>query len=153
MARPEKSGGAGSFSLFSLMVLVTLVALFFVVHEWSSLAAFLGTLLVAPALVRTTVLADRKYRAGQPWTIAEKIRVFGTSLGVVLITALVAAVAFLLVSLLFGALGLVFGWAMGIQGLEVDTAVVGTAGGMIWGMAAALLTVTYIAWRYWFPEE
>lgn len=78
---------------------------------------------------------------------------FAWSLLAVLATALVALLAFALVSLLFGVLGLLFGWAMGIEGLEVDSAVVGTAGGMIWGMGAALLTATYLVWRYWFPEE
>jgi hypothetical protein len=127
-------GGSSSFSLFSLMVLLTSVAFFLVVNEWNSLVAFIGTLLVAPALVRTTILADRR-------------------LLVVLATAFVSLLAFALVSLLFGVLGLLFGWAMGIEGLEVDSAVVGTAGGMIWGMGAALLTATYLVWRYWFPEE
>jgi hypothetical protein len=146
-------GGSSSFSLFSLMVLLTSVAFFLVVNEWNSLVAFIGTLLVAPALVRTTILADRRLRSGQPWSVLEKLQSFAWSLLVVLATALVSLLAFALVSLLFGVLGLLFGWAMGIEGLEVDSAVVGTAGGMIWGMGAALLTATYLVWRYWFPEE
>lgn len=152
-SRQENVGGSGSFSLFALLVLLTSVALFLVVNEWSSLAAFIGTLLVAPALVRTTILTDRQLRSGRPWSVLEKSRAFAWSLLIVLATALVALVAFILVSLLFGGLGLLFGWAIGIQGLEVDTAVVGTAGGMIWGMGAALLTATYLVWKYWFPEE
>jgi hypothetical protein len=152
-SRPESIGGSGSFSLFSLLVLLTSIALFLMVNEWNSLAAFLGTLLVAPALVRTTILADRRLRSGHPWSVMGKVRSFAWSLLVVVATALVALVAFMLVSLLFGGLGLLFGWAIGIEGLEVDTAVVGTAGGMIWGMGAALLVATYLVWRYWFPES
>lgn len=151
--RPENVGGSGSFSLFALLVLLTSIALFLVVNEWSSLAAFIGTLLVAPALVRTTILADRRLHSGRSWSVLEKSRSFAWSLLIVLATALVALIAFMLVSLLFGGLGLLFGWAIGIEGLEVDTAVVGTAGGMIWGMGAALLTATYLVWKYWFPEE
>lgn len=146
-------GGGASFSLFSLLVLLTGVALFLVVNDWSRLAAFIGTLLVAPALIRTTILADRKLREGRPWSVAEKVRSFAWSLLIAVATGLVALAAFVFVSLAFGLLGLLFGWAMGIEGLEVDSAVVGTAGGMIWGMGAALLTATYVVWRYWFPEE
>jgi hypothetical protein len=83
----------------------------------------------------------------------QRIRAFAESLLIVFVTGLAGLIAFVLVSLLFGLIGLLFGWAMGIEGLRFDSAVVGTAGGMVWGMGGALLTVTYVAWRYWFPEE
>ena len=149
----EKSGGAGSFSLFSLLVLISGVALFLAVYEWNRLAALAATLLTAPALIRTAVLADRALRRSQPWSVMQRFQSFAGSLVIVLLTTCVGFLAFIAVSLLFGLIGLCLGWAMGIEGLEVDSAVVGTAGGMIWGMGAALLVGTYLAWRYWFPEE
>lgn len=148
----EKSGGAGSFSLFSLLVLLSGVGLFLGIYEWNRLAALAATLVTAPAMVRTAVLSDRVLRLGQPWSVLERCRSFAGSLVIVLLTGCAGLLAFIAVSLLFGLIGLLLGWAMGIEGLEVDSAVVGTAGGMIWGMGGALLVVTYVAWRYWFPE-
>jgi hypothetical protein len=90
---------------------------------------------------------------GQPWSVLQQFRSLAGSLLIVSVTGLAGLLAFILVSLFFGLIGLLFGWAMGIEGLEFDSAVVGTAGGLVWGMGGALLTVTYIAWKYWFPEE
>lgn len=148
--QPSAGGGV---SLFALLVLLTCIGLFLGIYEWNRFLALASTLLVAPALIRTTVLADRQRRLGKPWTVLERFRSFAGSLLIVLITGLAGLFAFVLVSLFFGLIGLLFGWAMGIEGLEFDSAVVGTAGGMVWGMGGALLTVTYVAWRYWFPEE
>lgn len=148
----QPSTGSG-FSLFALLVLLTCIGLFLGIYEWNRFAALASTLLVAPSLIRTTVLADRQRRIGQPWSVLQRFRSFAGSLLIVLITGFAGVLAFMVVSLFFGLIGLLFGWAMGIEGLEFDSAVVGTAGGMVWGMGGALLTVTYIAWRYWFPEE
>lgn len=139
--------------MFALLVLLTCIGLFLGIYEWNRLLALGATLVVAPALIRTTVLADRQRRMGEPWSVAQRFRSFGGSLLIVIATGLAGLLAFLLVSLLFGLIGLLFGWAMGLEGLEFDSAVVGTAGGMVWGMGGSLLTVTYLAWRYWFPEE
>lgn len=150
--KPESSAGSG-FSLFALLVLLTCIGLFLGIYEWNRFLALASTLMVAPALIRTTVLADRQRRLGKPWTLVERFRSFAGSLLMVLLTGLAGLLAFVLVSLIFGLIGLLFGWAMGIEGLEFESAVVGTAGGIVWGMGGALLTVTYVAWRYWFPEE
>lgn len=151
-SRPQPPAGSG-YSLFALLVLLTCIAVFLGVYEWNRFLALASTLIVAPALIRTTVLADRQRRMGQPWSVWQRLRSFGGSLLIVQATGCAGLAAFLLVSLLFGLIGLLFGWAMGIEGLEFDSAVVGTAGGMVWGMGAALLAVTYVAWRYWFPED
>lgn len=151
--RKGQSSTGGGFSLFALLVLLTCIGMFLGIYEWNRFAALASTLVVAPALIRTTVLADRQRRTGQPWRILQRFRSFAGSLLIVLVTGLAGFVSFMLVSLFFGLIGLLFGWAMGIEGLEFDSAVVGTAGGLVWGMGGALLTVTYVAWKYWFPEE
>jgi hypothetical protein len=149
----RQSSTGGGFSLFALLVLLTCIGLFLGIYEWNRFAALASTLLVAPALIRTTVLADHQRRIGQPWSVLQRFRSLAGSLLIVLVTGLAGLLAFILVSLFFGLLGLLFAWAMGIEGLEFDSAVVGTAGGLVWGMGGALLTVTYIACKYWFPEE
>lgn len=151
--RNRQSTSGGGFSLFALLVLLTFIGMFLGIYEWNRFAALASTLLVAPALIRTTVLADRQRRMGQPWSVLQQFRSLAGSLLIVSVTGLAGLLAFILVSLFFGLIGLLFGWAMGIEGLEFDSAVVGTAGGLVWGMGGALLTVTYIAWKYWFPEE
>jgi hypothetical protein len=151
--RHVQSSTGGGFSLFALLVMLTCIGMFLGIYEWNRLAAIASTLLVAPALIRTTVLADRQRRMGQPWSVMQRFQSLTGSLLVVLLTGLAGLLTFILVSLFFGLIGLLFGWAMGIEGLEFDSAVVGTAGGLVWGMGGALLTVTYIGWKYWFPEE
>ena len=105
----SRSSAGSGFSLFSLLVLLTCIGLFFGIYEWSRWAALAATFWVAPALIRTTVLADRQRRQGEPWAIVDKALAFGSSLLVVLATGLVGLLAFVVVSLMFGLIGLLFG--------------------------------------------
>jgi hypothetical protein len=47
---------------------------------------------------------------------------------------------------------MLFGSAVSNGDLSFDVAVVGTAGGMIWGMAGALLAIGYSAYSTWMPD-
>lgn len=46
---------------------------------------------------------------------------------------------------------MILGGLMGLGDLQVDSAVLGTAGGMVWGIAAAALAVCFVACRIWKP--
>ena len=55
--------------------------------------------------------------------------------------------------MLFGLAGMVFSAAVGASELNSDAAIVGTASGMIWGFAAALLATGYVILRTWVPGD
>ena len=153
MSRVDQNpSNSATFSLRVLFFAVTAIAFFLGLYQVNGLAALGATLIIAPALVRTTISAELHRRAGQPFSWTTRSQCFLTSVGFVLITFLAGAVAFVLVSILFGLFGLFLGFAAGVGEMAYDTAIVGTAGGMIWGMAGALLAVTFTVWKYWLPK-
>lgn len=149
--RPSFSGGT-SISLRCLFQIVTGCGVFFAVLRVSPMIAIFGTIIIAPAIIRTGLAAEGYQLESLPFGIKRRITVFMESLGVVLLTAVFAGSVFLVISFLFGILGMLFGSAVSNGDLSYDVAVVGTAGGMIWGMAGALLAIGYSAYTTWLPE-
>ena len=76
-----------------------------------------------------------------------------SSIGVVLLTVGLAVGAFLVVSLAFGVFGMLMSMMLGSASLSSDAAVIGTVGGMIWGVGGAVLATAYSICKLWFPEE
>ena len=75
------------------------------------------------------------------------------SVGVVLLTGVFSVLVFSVISMCFGLLGMIFSTAIGSSDLMVDAGIVGTAGGMIWGFAGAMLSTSYIILKTWIPTE
>ena len=144
--------GKATISLRCLLQIVTGCGIFFAVLRFSPMLAIVGTIVIAPAIIRTGLASERYRLENQPFGVNRRLIVFVESLGVVLLTGLFAGSVFLIVSCLFGLLGMLFGSAVSDGDLSFDVAVVGTAGGMIWGMAGALLAVGYSAYSIWVPN-
>ena len=134
-------------SLLCLLQIVTGCCVFFAILRLSPLVAILGTIIVAPAIIRTGLAAEAYRLGGTPFGISRRIAVFLESMSLVVLTGLFAASIFLTISFAFGIFGMVFGMAIFDGDLSSDVAIVGTAGGMIWGLAGALLAIGYFAYR------
>lgn len=142
-----------SFSLMMLFQITTASALFFACLRYSPLAAIVLTILFAPAVIRTGQISDIHKQNIMEFGLAKRIRCFFGSIAVVILTVAFAVLVFVLVSLTFGLLGMVFSTAVGSADLSIDAAIVGTAGGMIWGFAGAMLATGFAVIRMWLPKE
>jgi hypothetical protein len=54
-----------------------------------------------------------------------------------------------IVSFAFGVLGMLFGFAVAQTDFLYEAGIIGTVGGMIWGMAAGFLTIVFLLVRLW----
>ncbi len=145
--RPSRS----SLTLAGLFQILTGCGVFFAVMRFSPLIAILGTIVVVPAVIRTAIAADLHRQNGFEFDWRLRLSTFAHSLGMVFLTGGFGAAVFLIVCCVFGFLGLAFGFMMSYGDLSLDAAVVGAAGGMIWGMAGALLAVFYSVLKTWMP--
>lgn len=92
--QPTIAGRLGSFSLASLMLFVTLVA---IVCGMISVVPGVGialALILLPVLAHTIILAHRERELGHVLRPGEKIILFFGSLGLVLVAGVAAAIAF-----------------------------------------------------------
>lgn len=140
-------------TLRALFQIVTCCCVFFAVLRFSPSLALALTLIIAPSLIRTAIVSELQRRRGLPFTVGSRLRVFISSIGIVLITIGLAAVAFVLVSLGFGLLGMLFGFAISSTDYIVEAGIIGTVGGMIWGLAGAVFAVFFALCKYWNPLE
>ena len=143
---------AAAISLAYLFHLVTGCALFFACYRQSPMLALSLTLIIAPTLIRTQVASEFHRKEGLEFNWRTRLTYFGTSMVVVMTTFLISGLAFLCVSMMFGIFAVLLGGLMGLNDLRVDSAVLGTAGGMVWGIAAAFLAICFTATRVWKPK-
>lgn len=145
------SQSSSSISLAYLFHILTGCGLFFACYRLSPLLALTLTIVLSPTLIRTHLAAEihRQNRLIFDWSL--RLKYFVSSLGVVLLTYLLAGLAFCSVSMLFGLFAVILGGLMGLGDLQVDSAVLGTAGGMVWGMGAAFLAICFAAVKVWKP--
>ena len=87
-------GSRPRFTLNSLMLLVTLVAVCFGVFRVAPGLAILLLIVVAPALFRTFVSGARRKQRGEQVSIGDKVLAFAGSLGIMLLIAMAAGVSF-----------------------------------------------------------
>jgi hypothetical protein len=137
--RPIAAETPLQFSLASLLLLITFVAVCFGAF-WT--APGLGVLLIilgVPALIRTAIATNRRQQAGGPSTFVDKIGVFLVSLLIMSAVWMSSAVAFAVVC----TLGVVPIGMMGGDDFTLALAV-GVIGGLISAIALAtwLLRVT-----------
>jgi hypothetical protein len=132
---------AASISLACLFQVLTACCIFFACLNFSPLLAMIGTIVTAPAIIRTGYAAELHLRAGKRFSWPQRIHCFLESGVIVLLTLLFAVIASSLISLLFGAFAVGFSMLYGVTDSLMDIAVVGTAGGMVWGLAGAILAI------------
>ncbi|MCO6454564.1 MAG: hypothetical protein J5I93_04530 [Pirellulaceae bacterium] len=99
---PMRAEAARTFSLESLMLVVTLVAVCLSVGVWVPGLGILLAVLSTPALVRTVVVQLRRKAQGQPLSVGEKLTTFLASLGFVVLIGVA-----LLITLFFACLAIV----------------------------------------------
>ena len=140
-----------SVSLWTLFQVVTCCCIFFAVLRYSPSLALAVTVIVAPALIRTAMASEIKRRRSRSFSLRERLVVFANSLGVVLLTIGFGIAAFVAVSLGFGLLGMLFGFAVANTDYLAEAGIIGTVGGMIWGMAGAVFAMFYAVCKLWCP--
>lgn len=141
----------GAFSLQAMFVILSASCVFFAVLKVSPLAAFIVSIFVAPALIRTAWSSDLHRRNKEEFEWYSRLGCFVESCGVVLLTYLIGFAAFAVVCLLFGFLGMLFGLMVSAD-LWFDAAVLGVTGGIVWGMAGAMMAIIVTATRIWPPK-
>jgi hypothetical protein len=93
-ARPSAQG-ISTYSLSSLFLIVTLAAVCFGLISQAPGLAIPLIVLITPAILNTFIKSRKQQRAGSEFTTGDKIRVFASSVGVVLSVIVAGAVAFL----------------------------------------------------------
>ena len=144
---------SASFSIKTLFQITTASALFFACLRFSPILAIGITVFVAPAIIRTGLISDMYRRNNLPFRLATRLQFFASSLGVVVLLIAIGGLAFVSTSLMFGLFGMAFSTMVGSRELSTDAAVIGTAGGMVWGMAAAMLAVGFAIVKTWLPKH
>ena len=142
---------SASLSLLCLFQVLTACCVFFACLRISPSLTLFGTILISPAIIRTAWASDLYRRRRKKFCWKTRLSFFLGSLGVVVTTISLGGLVFSLICLVFALLGLLFGLMVSTD-LILEAAVVGTAGGMIWGMAGALLAVAFTATRIWTPQ-
>ena len=137
-----------SISLMCLFQVLTACCIFFACLRISPLLALVGTIVVAPAVIRTGIAADMYLRAGELFSWRQRVYCFVESAGIVVLTLLLAIVVSAAISLTFGFFTVGLSMLYGVKDSLMDIAVIGTAGGMLWGMGGAMLAICATA-RIW----
>lgn len=132
--------------------ILTACCIFFAVLRASPLLAIIGTVIATPAIIRTAMAADLYQRHGIKFNWKRRLRCFLESTGLTVVTIALSATVFALTSMAFGLICVAAAFVMGISDMATDFAFVGTAGGMIWGAAAGILSFGLCA-RKWQPDE
>lgn len=147
----SKLDKTNSVSLLTLFQVVTCCCIFFAVLRFSPSTALAITIVVAPALIRTAVASEMRRRKKVPFSLKSRALVFMHSIWVVLITIGFGVAAFVAVSLGFGILGMLFGFAIASTDYLAEAGIIGTVGGMIWGMAGAVFAIFFALCKFWKP--
>jgi hypothetical protein len=80
-AEPSRPGPSLQFSLASLLLMVTLIAVVLGGYAHSPCIGIALAILAAPAVLYTAIAARRRQRRGKPMSAAEKVVVFGDGVG------------------------------------------------------------------------
>lgn len=136
----EERKFAGQFSLASVFLIITLIA---VCLGSLRLAPGLGVLLIivaTPALVRTCVVGIREKRAGRTLSIGEKVVAFLASSAIIVLVGVAGFIAFQIAC--WGSCAMI----AGIQQKEGENALlVGLGTGSIAGIG----TIIWLIWKTW----
>jgi hypothetical protein len=90
----ERQGGPGQFSLASLILVMTLVAVCLGVLMAAPGLGILLIIVAVPALVRTVVTGSQQKGTGAPLSLGQKVVAFITSLGLMIAVGIAGIIAF-----------------------------------------------------------
>lgn len=93
-AAADLQGGAGQFSLATILLVITLVAICLGTFRLSPGMGIWVVIVATPALVRTFIAGIRQKSAGHRLTLGEKILAFIASAGIIILIGVAAVVAF-----------------------------------------------------------
>jgi hypothetical protein len=138
------------FSLSSLMLTITLLAVVLGVARISPGIGIGLAIVATPALLRTCVAAVRRKSRGRPMTPREKLSVFAASLGVVLTIVVAAGAAFYATCWagFFGGATVSSLWAEGYGPIGW-----GLVTGLVVGVVVAICVAILLARRLWPRKE
>lgn len=142
---PTEQFAARQFSLSSLMLTITLLAVVLGVARLSPGIGIGLAIVATPALVRTCITAVRRKTRGQPMTPLEKVGVFSATLGAVLTVLIAAGAAFYATCWagFFGGAAVSSIWAQGYDSIGW-----GLVTGVLLGIVVGLY-VAYLLIRLW----
>jgi hypothetical protein len=141
---PDAPQHAGfHFSLASLMLFVTLVAVIMGVASVAPGLAIALAVLAVPALVHTAVLAMRRRARGEPLSPADKLSLFLSSAGALLISLLAAGIAFYATCWVGFFAGAGVGAGVGVRGYDSIGwgLMTGVIAGVLAGIVVAVLLI------------
>jgi hypothetical protein len=152
MVEKQAVYNSSTFSVRLILQTATSVALFLSVYQFSPIAAIIACIVLAPAIARTAWAAEKRRSRGARFTFRQRVYFFLNSILLILCSSLVATIAFAVTSFGFGLLAMLFGVGSGMTDMAYDTAILGTIGGMAWGLAAFLFVFFAIVAWYWNSE-
>ena len=132
-----------SISLAGIFQILTACCIFFACLKISPLLAIIGTFLAIPAIIRTTLASTVYQQKGQRFGWTTRVFYFVETLGIELVTMVIAILAFTFVCVLFGALAVGFSMLFGFTDSFSEIAIMGSAGGMMWGFGGAILAIGF----------
>ena len=141
---------AFQFSLATLMLTVTLVAVILGAFRVAPGAGIVLVIIVTPAWLRTCLSVARRKARGRPMTPAEKLGGFAGSVGVVVIVGVAAGIAFYATCWagFFGGAAVSSLWARGYDSIGW-----GLGTGVILGLVAGLVVGYLLIRRLWPRKE
>ena len=142
-----------AISVLALFQITTACCIFFACLKISPLLAIGLTIFITPAIIRTKVISELHRRSKLEFGIGTRLRFFFSSMGIMLLIGTTAASVFTMTCAFFAAMGMLLNAVGGSYNLSLDAAVVGASGGMILGIAAAILVVVYVAVKTWIPRQ
>ena len=151
VANAHISGAGSSFSIAFLFQVTTACAAFIAIAQWSLPTALIVTFMLTPAFVRTGIVAEGYRRRGLRFGWKHRLEVFLGSVGVVIVSLVAGGIACLLITVLFGAIAAATSWIGGAPDLSFEAGILGTAGGIIWGLAGGLIVGMLAMMHYWTP--
>lgn len=140
--------GSFGFSLMGLFQILTGCCLFFALLRVSPLFAFCATIMTTPGIVRTAIASDCYFSRGIRFCWVTRLWTFVESFLITLLTATVMLMVFVLITFLFGLIGIAAAIVLGIGDKLIDVSFISACGGMVWGFGGAMIAATYCA-RFW----
>ena len=141
-----------NFSLGFLLGLVTGVSAFFGLFAVSPIAAIVAVALLTPAMIRTGSVEHAWAFEQHHLNWSGRAMLFLHSVVFMLNSAGLATLAFCITCLISSAMGFAFGLVFGSPMSKAsELALLGAAGGVVWGIAAGLVAIGWYWNRYWFP--
>ena len=140
-----------TFSLAFLMQVTTGCSLFFAVLILNPPLAIFGAIVVAPAIIRTGVAAE-KYRSKKlPFGWGKRIEVFIRSLAFVCVFLVTGSFVFVSSCVVFCLFGYGFGSLYGDADSALAMAFISGIAGVVWGIASSMVTSFAVCNRHWDP--